>query len=227
MRANTFAGQVVAVLSRRASAFELDSAEPQTFPDRLRALLSRHRPTDTASLTPTGADKVTPIEKSQAEVPEAAEPLAAGYGIPLRQQVSEASVARRSVTPRQPVLRVPRGLGLSHPGDRTASRIGRRSRTGEPGSRHGDTPTVVALTTIFGFASLTVLIAALLYYFGWVQTRATFEYFGVDTSLLRFTTADYVLRSINFAIPPFTCFALVVLLLLGFHRRVVVRATAA
>jgi hypothetical protein len=40
MRANTFAGQVIAVLSCRTSAFEQGSAEPQTFPRRLRALLS-------------------------------------------------------------------------------------------------------------------------------------------------------------------------------------------
>jgi tetratricopeptide (TPR) repeat protein len=73
MRANTFAGQVIAVLSRRASAFELDSAEPKTFPGRLRALLSRRGRTGTASHTPTGIDQATAIEESRAEASETAE----------------------------------------------------------------------------------------------------------------------------------------------------------
>ena len=59
MHANTFVGQVIAVLSRRASAFELDSAEPQTFPGRLWALLSRRRCTNPVSLTPTGAVRLS------------------------------------------------------------------------------------------------------------------------------------------------------------------------
>jgi len=49
MRANTFVGQVIAVLSRRVPAFELDPAEPQTFPGRIKFLLSRRGRTETAS----------------------------------------------------------------------------------------------------------------------------------------------------------------------------------
>lgn len=88
MRANTFVGQVIAVLSRRASAFELDSAEPQTFPGRLRALLSRLRRIDPASLTPTGAGQVTASEKSRAEAPEAAKPQVGRRTAPPGQQTS-------------------------------------------------------------------------------------------------------------------------------------------
>lgn len=72
MRANTFVGQVITVLSRRASAFELDSSEPQTFPGRLGALLSHHRRINTAPRTPADDDQMTIIEKTQAETPETA-----------------------------------------------------------------------------------------------------------------------------------------------------------
>jgi hypothetical protein len=108
----------------------------------------------------------------------------------------------------------------SHPFHRTArwtERLGSQQSTATTG----------VLATILVFASQTVLITALLYYFGWVRTQANFGYFGVDTSLLGFTTADYVLRSINSAFPPLTGVALVALLLLSFHRWVVVRVVAA
>lgn len=88
-------------------------------------------------------------------------------------------------------------------------------------------PTASILATILSITSQTVLITALLYYYGWVRTRANFGYFGVDTSLLGFTTADYVLRSINSAFPPLTGFALLVLLLLSFHRWVLARVVTA
>lgn len=44
MRSNSFAGQVVAALSRRATAFEPKDTRLHNFPDRLVALLHRHRP---------------------------------------------------------------------------------------------------------------------------------------------------------------------------------------
>ncbi len=46
------------------------------------------------------------------------------------------------------------------------------------------------------------LLTAVLYYFGWARTSATFGYFGVDVSLLGFSTADFVLRSANAAFGP-------------------------
>jgi hypothetical protein len=90
MRADTFAGQIIAVLSRRASAFELNSGEPQTFPGRLRALLSHPRHTTPASLTPTNAHQVTTSEKPQVKAPETAEPPASGHTGPPKHQGPEA-----------------------------------------------------------------------------------------------------------------------------------------
>ena len=45
---------------------------------------------------------------------------------------------------------------------------------------------IVAPTTVF---------TALLFYFGWIRTNALFQYFGVDATVLGFTTQDYLLRS--------------------------------
>jgi hypothetical protein len=54
------------------------------------------------------------------------------------------------------------------------------------------------------------LITGLFYFFGWVRAGATFEYFGVDRSVLEFTSQDYILRSVGVAFRPA---ALLILLL--------------
>lgn len=86
-------------------------------------------------------------------------------------------------------------------------------------------------TTVVGallvFVSQTVVITGLLYYFGWVRAYADFGYFGVDTSLLGYTTADYVLRSVDSSFPLLTGLILVALSLLGLHRWVLVHAVSA
>jgi hypothetical protein len=41
----------------------------------------------------------------------------------------------------------------------------------------------------------TTVLTALLFYYGWVRTNALFQYFGVDATVLGFTTQDYLLRS--------------------------------
>ena len=48
----------------------------------------------------------------------------------------------------------------------------------------------------------TALLTALLFYFGWIRSKATYDYFGVDTSLLEFSTSDFVLRSVNSIFQP-------------------------
>ena len=67
-------------------------------------------------------------------------------------------------------------------------------------------------------ASTTALLAALLYYFGWVRTQATYGYFGVDTGLLGFSTPDYLLRSVNSALPPAVGAGLLILGLVSLRR---------
>jgi hypothetical protein len=79
-------------------------------------------------------------------------------------------------------------------------------------------------TAIF---SQTVLISALLYYFGWVRSQATWAYFGVDTGLLGFGTADYALRSINSAFLPLISGGIVAFGAVALHRTVLVPAARA
>jgi hypothetical protein len=78
------------------------------------------------------------------------------------------------------------------------------------------------LTLIGTITSQVVLITGLLYYFGWVRIHSFLDYFGVDPSLVGYSTADYVLRSINVAFPPFIRAAFAFLVLFGFHRLMMV-----
>ena len=43
----------------------------------------------------------------------------------------------------------------------------------------------------------TTLLTALLYYFGWASSRTAWMYFGVDQSVIGFSTSDYILRSVR------------------------------
>jgi hypothetical protein len=62
------------------------------------------------------------------------------------------------------------------------------------------------------------LVTALLLYFGWARTRATFAYFGVDLSLLDLSTTDYVLRSVNSAYHPLLLLGLAVVAAVLLHQ---------
>jgi hypothetical protein len=52
-------------------------------------------------------------------------------------------------------------------------------------------------------SSPTTVLTALLFYYGWVRTNALFQYFGVDATVLGFTTQDYLLRSSEALYVPF------------------------
>jgi hypothetical protein len=71
-------------------------------------------------------------------------------------------------------------------------------------------------------ATQTALISAILYYFGTIRLRATFDYFGVDASALGFSVADNLIHSVNAAFQPLILVGLVALPALTLHRRHVV-----
>src|SRR6202007_2631410 len=52
----------------------------------------------------------------------------------------------------------------------------------------------------------------------WARTYAFYSYFGVDGTLLGFSTRDYVLRSIQPIFPSLVVTLLLALCLLGLHR---------
>jgi hypothetical protein len=59
------------------------------------------------------------------------------------------------------------------------------------------------------------VITALAFYFGWAHTQAYLRYFGLDTSLVQYTTADYALRSVGASYWPLTALALLVVAILA------------
>lgn len=74
-------------------------------------------------------------------------------------------------------------------------------------------PDTRSLAPIVALASEAATLTGMLYYFGWVRTRATFDYFGLDTSALGFSASDYLLRSLNATIPMLVTAGIVVLAL--------------
>lgn len=95
----------------------------------------------------------------------------------------------------------------------------RRNGTVLPTTEKRATAESISVLTLIGaITSQVVLITAAFYYFGWVYTHSYFEYFGVDTSLLGYSTTDYVLRSITVAYDPFIYLTFAALALFGLHR---------
>jgi hypothetical protein len=80
------------------------------------------------------------------------------------------------------------------------------------------------LTIIGTITSQVALVTALFYYFGWVYIHSFYAYFGIDTNLLGYSTADYVLRSLNVAFLAFMYLAFAALTLFAFHHFAMVPA---
>jgi hypothetical protein len=72
----------------------------------------------------------------------------------------------------------------------------------------------------------STLLTALLYYFGWSHAYYFFNYFGVDSSLLGFTPADYLQRSVDALFVPMTVAASAALLALWGHAVLRARISA-
>ena len=60
-------------------------------------------------------------------------------------------------------------------------------------------------------------ISTLLFYFGYVSSRAQYDYFGIDVDLVGLTTQDYVMRSPQPLLVPLLVITLACALLLGAH----------
>lgn len=77
------------------------------------------------------------------------------------------------------------------------------------------------LLAVGAVASQAAVLTAVLYYFGWARAEATAEYFGLDVGLLGYTTADFLLHSLNSALPPLVVTALAITAAVALHRTVV------
>jgi excisionase family DNA binding protein len=106
MRAESFLGQVVAVMSRRTAAFIPASREQSTFPGQLQSLILRHKsdvpPPAAVGDSDTGATPpatVTKDESSEAPIPaedeqgRAAQPTAHAHALENDELLTPAQVA--------------------------------------------------------------------------------------------------------------------------------------
>ena len=66
-------------------------------------------------------------------------------------------------------------------------------------------------------AAQSTVLAALLFYFGWLRTRETLRYFGITGELAQFSAADYVLRSIGATFKPLVVIGIITLAALFLH----------
>jgi hypothetical protein len=84
-------------------------------------------------------------------------------------------------------------------------------------SRETPTPVGKHLETLASVGGLAGLLGALLYYFGWARTSATFAYFGVGVETLNLSFQDYLLRSVQAAYWPLIVVGLLGLAALSVH----------
>ncbi|MEM9565802.1 MAG: hypothetical protein AAGA93_24490 [Actinomycetota bacterium] len=108
-----------------------------------------------------------------------------------------------------------------------AGSTGRRAGAGGAAS-NGTTapePSAVDTSLLRAGAKLvapTAVLTAWLYYIGWVKTNRQASYFGIDPSLLDYSTTDYVLRSVTSLLGPAGAL-LISLLAVGAARRAINR----
>lgn len=88
------------------------------------------------------------------------------------------------------------------------------------GSDQAVTTTTGRVLELFGsVVAPSTVVTAFLYFFGWVRTGAFYHYFGLDGSVLRLSTQDYLLRSPELALRPLVLMLLVTALLWAARRR--------
>ena len=79
------------------------------------------------------------------------------------------------------------------------------------------------LQTVGSVVAPTTLLTALLLYFGWAYTSAYFKYFGLDWSLVRLTTQDYITSSVLVLVKPMAVAFSAGLLIVWVHARLKAR----
>lgn len=113
------------------------------------------------------------------------------------------------------------GSARDEPGSAERSvETGRDSGTVSFGARDSSAPRTsfrAAVELIALVVAPTALLTALAYYFGVRLSAARAEYFGIDNSVLHFTTRDYVLRSVDALFVPLGALFVAALLALAVH----------
>lgn len=93
----------------------------------------------------------------------------------------------------------------------------RSARYGKAGSTSGADLSHSVLQWFAIIAPLTTVATALSFWFGWTMTTTRTAYFGIDQSLLEYSTVDYLLRSADALIVPAIFILLIVIVCVGIH----------
>src|SRR6476646_4895122 len=72
-------------------------------------------------------------------------------------------------------------------------------------------------TKLLGIVAPTTMLTAVLFYFGYVSSRAKYEYFGLDVNILGLSTQEYIMRSGQTLFVPLLALILLGVVLLMLH----------
>lgn len=109
-------------------------------------------------------------------------------------------------------LRLGRGLRIRTP---ESGRLRSTSRTAPTTNGADLSHSVLQWFAII--APLTTVATALSFWFGWTMTATRTAYFGIDQSVLEYSTVDYLLRSADALIVPAIVILLISVLCVGVH----------
>ncbi|GEP26629.1 hypothetical protein [Cryobacterium levicorallinum] len=99
----------------------------------------------------------------------------------------------------------------------------------DPGEKEGGAQFERRLNVLGSIIAPATLLGALLFYFGYVSSRAQYDYFGidVDVDVIGLSTQDYVMRSPQPLMLPLLVFALVGAALIAWHAQIRRRSSRA
>lgn len=115
-----------------------------------------------------------------------------------------------------PGSRIPGGLQRPQKFPSPASRRPASLRTSQAPTKSADLSHAV-IQWFAIIAPLTTVATALSFWFGWTMTSTRTAYFGIDQSILEYSTVDYLLRSADALIVPAISILLVSVACLGIH----------
>ena len=96
-------------------------------------------------------------------------------------------------------------------------RPGPARRKGPPTARTGADLSHSIVQWFAIIAPLTTIATALAFWFGWTMTATRTAYFGIDQSILEYSTVDYLLRSADAIIVPAISVLLISVICIGIH----------
>ena len=97
----------------------------------------------------------------------------------------------------------------------------------EPGEKERGVQFERGLNVLGSIIAPATLLSALLFYFGYVSSRAQYDYFGIDVDVIGLSTQDYVMRSPQPLLVPLLVFALVGAALIAWHAQIRRRSSRA